>query len=116
MKKTITKCPKCGSGCLHYKPDGTILCMACTIKMNKEGVPMKKLFFIGIDSWDRPVYQDESGRLWKDVNLGYGEPSFHSASGNDFEGEPDMPIKDPYETVKKEESSCTNPPVKESAN
>lgn len=54
---------------------------------------MKKLQFIGIDNWDRPVYQDETGRMWKDVNLGYGNPSLHSATGNDFYGEPDKPIK-----------------------
>ena len=58
---------------------------------------MKKLRFIGIDDWDRPVYRDKSGQLWKDVNLGSGEPSLHSASDNDFDGEPDMPIKGTYE-------------------
>jgi len=33
---------------------------------------MKKLRFIGIDYWDRPVYRDESGDIWKDVNLRKG--------------------------------------------
>jgi len=61
---------------------------------------MKKLHFIGIDGWDRPVYQDEAGQLWKDVNLGNGEPSFHNASDNDFDGEPDMPITGAFEVVK----------------
>ena len=28
-KKTISKCPRCGSGCLWYKPDGSILCTVC---------------------------------------------------------------------------------------
>ena len=60
---------------------------------------MKRLHFIGIDSWDRPVYQDESGRLWKDVNLGCGEPFLHNASSNDFDGEPDMPLIDEFEIV-----------------
>ena len=63
---------------------------------------MRKLKFIGIDGWDRPVYQDESGQLWKDVNLGCGEPSLHSASNNDFDGEPDMPISGEYEIIKGE--------------
>ena len=42
---------------------------------------MKKtdLTFIGIDCWDRPVYRDTNGKLWKD-----------------FEGEPDMPIEMTY--------------------
>lgn len=63
---------------------------------------MKELSFIGIDSWDRPVYQDESGQLWKDVNLGCGKPYLHSASNNDFDGEPDMPIKVEFKIIKKE--------------
>lgn len=61
---------------------------------------MRKLHFIGIDSWDRPVYRDESGLLWKDVNLGSGEPCLHSSSDNDFDGEPDMPIRSAYEIAK----------------
>jgi hypothetical protein len=65
---------------------------------------MRKLKFIGIDSWSRPVYQDESGQIWKDVNLGRGEPSLHSSADNDFDGEPDMPIKGKYEIIKK--SDC----------
>ena len=63
---------------------------------------MKKLRFVGIDGWDRPVYQDESGQLWKDVNLGSGTPYFHNAVNNDFEGEPDMPITGDYEIIKEE--------------
>lgn len=63
---------------------------------------MKKLRIIGIDYWDRPVYQDESGRLWKDVNCGAGKPSLHSAVNNDFDGEPDMPINGEFEIIKEE--------------
>jgi hypothetical protein len=61
---------------------------------------MKELWFIGIDFWDRPVYQDTAGQLWKDVNLGCGDPYLHSASDNDFDGEPDMPIKSEFEIIK----------------
>jgi hypothetical protein len=61
---------------------------------------MKKLYFVGIDSWDRPVYKDESGCLWKDVNLGNGEPYLHSAVNNEFDDEPDMPIRGEYTIVK----------------
>jgi len=57
-----------------------------------EETEMVKLEFLGFDDWDRPVYQDESGKLWKDVNLGNGEPALYSVSDNDFEGEPDMPF------------------------
>ena len=70
---------------------------------------MNKLHFIGVDGWDRPVYRDESGRLWKDVNLGDGTPYLHSAVDNDFDGEPDMPIRGEYKILEQEESSCTNP-------
>ena len=60
---------------------------------------MITLRFIGIDGWDRPVYRDESGQIWKDVNLGCGEPYLHNAADNDFDGEPDMPIKNKFEIV-----------------
>lgn len=26
------------------------------------------LKFVGMDSWDRPVYTDDMGTFWKDVN------------------------------------------------
>jgi hypothetical protein len=51
-----------------------------------------KLVFSGIDNWDRPVYKDEKGRLWKDVTLGSDSPKLYSACNGEFEGEPDMPI------------------------
>jgi len=64
---------------------------------------MKKLKHIGIDSWNRPVYEDESGRLWKDVNLGRSVASLYSALNNKFDGEPDIPIKSDFEIMKMEE-------------
>ena len=60
---------------------------------------MKKLQYIGADSWDRPVYKDESGKLWKDVNLGMDVPELCSSVNNCFDGEPDMPIRDEFEIV-----------------
>jgi hypothetical protein len=63
---------------------------------------MRKLQFVGVDGWDRPVYKDESGQLWKDVNLGDGEPYLHNSADNEFDGEPDMPIEGEYEIVKGE--------------
>lgn len=48
---------------------------------------------IGIDSWSRPVYKCiETGVLYKDVTLGSNTPELYSCS-NDFDGEPDCPIK-----------------------
>lgn len=50
---------------------------------------MKKtdLTFIGIDCWDRPVYRDTNGKLWKDITLGSDTPELYSACNNDFEGD-----------------------------
>jgi len=53
-----------------------------------------KVKFVGIDSWDRPVYKDKEGNLYKDVNLGRGELDLHTAVNNDFYGEPDSAISD----------------------
>jgi hypothetical protein len=71
------------------------------LQKNKEAF-MKTLHFVGIDSWDRPVYQDKSGLLWKDVNLGVGEPYLHSSANNEFDGEPDMPLKGEFEIINEE--------------
>lgn len=55
------------------------------------------LTYIGEDFWERPVYQDQFNHLWKDVELGEGlRPSLHSAINNEFEGEPDMPIRQAF--------------------
>jgi ribosomal protein S27E len=35
--KTMLKCPDCGSGCIWYKPDGTVLCAVCMALMDKSG-------------------------------------------------------------------------------
>lgn len=55
---------------------------------------MKKLVlkFIGVDSWSRPVYEDENGKLFKDTNCDSGEIALCTAYGG-FEGEPDTPIE-----------------------
>ena len=58
-----------------------------------ENKNVKVLKLVGIDCWSRPVYEDQNGKLWKDVNLGEGEPELCNAANNEFEGEPDMPIK-----------------------
>lgn len=51
------------------------------------------LKYKGRDSWDRPVYQDESRKLWKDVEP-YSDRPAHlcSACDNAFDGEPDIPM------------------------
>lgn len=48
----------------------------------------------GRDSWDRPVYEDETGKLWKDVEPGANcGPKLCSALYNAFDGEPDTPMQ-----------------------
>lgn len=61
---------------------------------------MKQMHFIGIDDWDRPVYRDDTGQLWKDVNLGSGKPYLHDSVDNTFDGEPNSPIKEQFEIIK----------------
>ena len=51
---------------------------------------------IGIDSWSRPVYEDQYGHLWKDITLGSHTPELCSALNNAFDGEPDLPIRRPF--------------------
>lgn len=57
---------------------------------------MRILERIGIDAWYRPVYRDQDGQLWKDVTLGQLMPDLHSATGNEFEGEPGYPLEGDY--------------------
>jgi len=62
----------------------------------------KTLTFINYDGSGRPVYKDENKKLWKDVDnrqdwLGFKNENFHNAYKNQFEGEPDMPMKNDIE-------------------
>ena len=58
------------------------------------------LRYIGTDSWDRYVYEDENGNLWKllvccsprEVCEQRGDTPY-SACNNDFDGEPDWPMQ-----------------------
>ena len=53
----------------------------------------RRLKFLGIDSWYRPVYKDENGKLWKNVNLRqYERDGLFSSNNNAFDGEPDCPM------------------------
>lgn len=64
-----------------------------------------KLKYLGNDSWDRPVYEDENGRIWKDLDDREGtEPSLCTSLNNAFDGEPDTPmyVMKKYEGVKVE--------------
>ena len=72
----------------------------------------KTLTFIGRDRWRYPVYEDEEGHLWKDIDCREGyEDVLYDVEGGEIEGDPDMPmdrniecifvperIKDPHDT------------------
>ena len=58
---------------------------------------------IGVDDWSRPVYIDNNGKLWKDINCDLWKKNcirfpieLYSAYNNEFFGEPDMPISNEY--------------------
>jgi len=59
---------------------------------NENKIEELNIQFIGIDSWDRPVFRSERGVLYKDVNLGKGNMALYTSCNNKFEGEPDYPI------------------------
>ena len=69
------------------------------ITLKRNGRSQSKLRLIGIDFWSMPVYQDETGRLWKDINFGNGEPHLHSSVDNEFDGEPDMPMTGKFQII-----------------
>lgn len=49
----------------------------------------------GRDGWDRPVYEDQTGKLWKDVEPRADRAAkLCSALNNAFDGEPDTPLED----------------------
>lgn len=57
---------------------------------------MKKLtlYLLGRDSWDRPVYDDGTGRLLVDVDPRTGRaPDICTKQGNAFDGEPCDPVE-----------------------
>lgn len=63
--------------------------------------PTLILQYIGSDDWDRPVYQDQFERLWKDTELGdSATPLLHSVIGNTFDGEPDMLLRKSFKIQK----------------
>lgn len=52
------------------------------------------LKYMGRDSWDRPVYKDDDGILWKDVEPRADRAAVLCTSAdNEFDGEPDTGMK-----------------------
>ena len=59
-------------------------------------VNMEKLIltYKGMDSSDRPVYEDKEGNLWKDIDPRKDwEPDLCTSCQNAFDGEPDINMK-----------------------
>lgn len=57
-----------------------------------------KLTFVGMDSWDRPVYSSDSGTLYVDTNPREGwKANICTKCNNAFDGEPDVPVSNDYE-------------------
>lgn len=59
------------------------------------------LTYLGIDDWNRPVYQDQNGKIWKNIkHLARNEIEIENnidglctVYGNSFDGEPEMPLE-----------------------
>lgn len=72
------------------------------LREEKEKEQVRTLTYKGMDSWSRPVYEDENGTLWKDVDPRAHVPaSLHSSVNNAFDGEPDKPIHGRFKFVPK---------------
>lgn len=59
----------------------------------------KTITRIGTDGFGRPVFQDEKGVLYCDVNMSDrfgGRPKFCTKYRNEYEGEPDIPMPDSW--------------------
>lgn len=64
-------------------------------KSKKDG--KLELKYMREDFWSHPVYEDQFKHLWKDLGMGDTEqPNLYSAVDDDFEGEPDTPIKQDF--------------------
>lgn len=60
-------------------------------KMRVEQSRILELTYAGIDSWDRPIYKNKRGVLFKDTALGKGNnlrKSLFTSTKNSFDGEP----------------------------
>lgn len=61
--------------------------------MNENAKTKLVLEYTGMDDFSCPVYKDQFGKLWKDIDLGKGaEPNLYSLSFNHIDGEPSHPI------------------------
>lgn len=99
-----TICGYYGRACRKMdSPEGanTMICTDCSLAefANEFRKVTKRVRYIGRDSWDRYVYKDENGKLWKHIDccsprevcIERGD-TLYSSCGNSFNGEPDCPM------------------------
>lgn len=58
-------------------------------------MPKTKIKFCGFDSWCRPVFTDQKGNLYVDINMSYPDlngVALYTKCNNEFDGEPDDPV------------------------
>ena len=52
------------------------------------------LRYLGRDSWDRPVYMDDEGIVWKDIEpIAESKAQLCTSVDNEFDGEPDTGMR-----------------------
>ena len=65
--------------------------------MNENAKTKLVLEYTGMDDFSCPVYKDQFGKLWKDIDLGKEpEPNLYSLSFNHIDGEPSHPIQQEF--------------------
>lgn len=60
---------------------------------------MIALTFVGIDFWGLPNYTTPKGTLVVDLEPQREQPSIYRKTGNDTDGEPDVPMKQGVEVT-----------------
>lgn len=83
--------------------------------MSKENTKKRLvLAFLGMDDWNRPVYKDETGRIFKDINCDDYPLELCTVVGG-FDGEADTPIRliERYKDVEIVVTGRDNEPTKE---
>ena len=74
--------------------------------MGQNSKKIRKMEYIGDDFWSRPVYKDQFGKLWKDLNCGDSEtPDLYWPVNNEFDEEPYLPIGCEFVIVKAKEKN-----------
>lgn len=89
-------CAVCGTGIsafiggFHRMEKQMMTGKLCKGEQSTDESAILHLKYLGRDSWDRPVYMDDEGVIWKDVNpRAGGKANLCTSVSNEFDGEPD---------------------------